>query len=68
MSEQTDPRDAEITAPRCEQRGCTAAATHDVFWPSRTTRQCAEHARQLLALAGSMGCWVDVRALEDGDE
>lgn len=52
----------------CQQKGCEATATVEVFWPGQTTKQCAEHAERVVRLGEFMGVAVDARPLPEHDE
>ncbi len=47
----------------CQQDGCFAEATAEVFWPGKTTVQCDEHAEALVRLADFMGFTLSRRPL-----
>jgi len=51
----------------CQQKGCDGIALFEIFWPGKTTRQCAEHTKKVLALGRNMGIQVDTRLLPEAD-
>lgn len=51
----------------CQQKDCIAIATHTVYWPGQTTKQCDFHAKQLQALGTHMGFHVSIEPLEEDE-
>lgn len=52
---------------KCQQEGCEAEATVEVFWPGQTTLQCARHAQSIVGLGSTMGFRVETRPIPEAE-
>lgn len=49
----------------CQQNKCEQEATHTVYWPGQTTKQCETHAKSVRAMGAVLGFHVDIVPLAE---